>query len=399
MAGLGDGVPGARHARKLRKQASLNKSGDHTGSEAAEAVEKVSTDQDTVGDREQKLTRNTKYLGKKLQTNQWGLFNSWYWSITSFTQNPDSTPVTIPGKLLAAGFLLANVIFIAAYTANLAAILAEKTKLTIDFRGYADIEAGFTDAPIQASHICMTLGGTSEEFFLEKWPGEVCYNCGCDDGDERDKCVPYRTVSTSAAEMRRGPGYNATASWTLATCINKLKTDPICNAVQGDSPLLEFNSKRDCKIRLAGDPFYTQGFSVFSKKGSYLSGELASGVLHLRRNTNVENRVPTISDILTLDFSGGSDCNPNTLGDSEEDNEVPKLGVKQMAGAFILSFVSFLVSVLMFIYGQIVAHLHDAKVDKTHAERRLTQSFLQMPLENLSVGSAPAPKDEDKQAP
>ena len=102
----------------------------------------------------------------------------------------------------------------------------------------------------------------------------------------------------------------------------------------------------------------------------------------------------------------GSDCDPNTLGDGEEDNDVPRLGVKQMAGAFILSFVSFLVSVLMFIYGQIKAHMHDEKIDETHAERRATQTFLQMPLSKLGVDvapgvgmpplMAPAPKDEDK---
>lgn len=305
------------------------------------------------------------------------MFNSWYWSITSFTQSPDSTPVTIPGKCLTAGFLLANVIFIAAYTANLAAILAEKEKLTIEFIGYAEIEDGFEHSPVQANQICMSIGGTGESFFLTKWPGKVCYNCGCDDADNRDKCRPYRKVSTSAAEMERGPGYNASASWTTATCIEKMKTDPACKAVQGDGPILDFFSQRDCKTRLAGGTFYTQGFSVFSKKGSYLTGELASGVLNLRRNTHVESRIPTIPDILTLDFNGGSNCDPNTLGDGSDENEVPQLGVKQMAGAFIISFVSFLASLLMFGYGQIVAHLHDEKADEAHEERQVASDARQ----------------------
>jgi ABC-type branched-subunit amino acid transport system substrate-binding protein len=193
-------------------------------------------------------------------TNRQGWLSSMYWTLSTFAHTPDIETNTGSGKFLASGILIANLVLLAAYSANLTANLSRPNiNPPSTYNGLESID----DGTLLQERVCAVCTSCTISGFMIDRYGRTCYNCGVNDD---------------------------TVAWTRDMCMELLQNDTV-DAVIHDRPPAVFMSNTlldaegRCFLEVIGDPFYVLGFSALGHDG-YIIRQFSSAILAARGNGN-----------------------------------------------------------------------------------------------------------------
>ena len=233
------------------------------------------------------------------------LIASVYWAVTALFGQADIAATTISGRILCAFLYIFNTAFLSAYTANLATILILSQEPAIS--GFDNI--GYTKQ-IQPNDVCLSLGGSIEIFWKEKYFPN-CYNCAKVD-----------------------------ESWYTSKCISLLKEGKV-KAVIGDEPILTYYALTDpdCMTESIGKE-NPDGFSFYLRHDSHLTNEMSAAVLKQREKFLNDELFDTYFDghCTSLETSNGDDL----LGRYQ-------LSPQHFYGLLYIGFLGLLVSFVLYI--------------------------------------------------
>eukprot|EP00041_Stephanoeca_diplocostata_P039499 m.1633213 g.1633213 ORF g.1633213 m.1633213 type:complete len:948 (-) comp25406_c0_seq26:7750-10593(-) len=237
-----------------------------------------------------------------------GVVNATYWSITALAHSTDLAPITIPGKMLSMTYLIVNLIFVASYTANLAAFLTAQNEDTQIWQGLDDIGTTF---PFDS--ICLpNLGGSYENFWDIKFPNQRCFNCRTGD-----------------------------ANWTFSRCLTELK-DPSSKvqAIVGDSTINDYVELQECDVQTVGSLFYLQGYSFLTPPNSQFMNVVSQSILAKREDQTLEHIFGT--------YYGSGICDVISAQDAQ-DIDTTQITLQDMSGLFVIGASFAVLSLILYI--------------------------------------------------